>query len=239
MADQIICTIEGCGNAILNKTRGWCSMHYQRWQKYGDPSIVKNDRHAGPTCSMTGCTNARRAKGLCAKHYDTKFREAQYAAAAENRHSKHGTINDLAIADAAYIAGLIDADGTVTVTMSAIAPLPKPLILVVNSNYPLILWLQNMIGAGCSYLTKTKPTRPDQDKSNWNSVHRYQVTGWKAIALLEKVRPFMRVKAMQADLLMGLSLRGRDFPKSASSDQMAASISIGAEIRRMNRRGIK
>lgn len=33
------CSIEGCNNPV--KTRGWCGMHYHRWQRYGDPLIVK------------------------------------------------------------------------------------------------------------------------------------------------------------------------------------------------------
>lgn len=33
------CTIEGCGAKIYG--RGWCSKHYQRWWKNGDPVAVK------------------------------------------------------------------------------------------------------------------------------------------------------------------------------------------------------
>lgn len=29
------CSIEGCGKPKF--TRGWCSMHYSRWQRHGDP----------------------------------------------------------------------------------------------------------------------------------------------------------------------------------------------------------
>lgn len=35
MADQALCSIEGCGKPA--KCRGWCARHYGRWQRLGDP----------------------------------------------------------------------------------------------------------------------------------------------------------------------------------------------------------
>lgn len=31
---RLPCSIDGCGKALL--ARGWCSMHYDRWRRYGD-----------------------------------------------------------------------------------------------------------------------------------------------------------------------------------------------------------
>lgn len=36
MANYRICSIPDCGKTVLN-VRGWCSKHYQRWRKHGDP----------------------------------------------------------------------------------------------------------------------------------------------------------------------------------------------------------
>ena len=34
----MVCTIEGCSSKVA--ARGWCSKHYYRWRKYGDPLAV-------------------------------------------------------------------------------------------------------------------------------------------------------------------------------------------------------
>jgi hypothetical protein len=161
--------------------------------------------------------------------------------------AEHGRIRELSDTEAAYIAGMIDADGTVTCSnrcrrdaMKGKGPaLPQPMVLVVNSNLDLIRWLLETIGAGCAYEVKTRPTRPDQVEAHWNKVHRYQLTGWKAISLVERVRPFMRVKLRQANLLTMLSVRGRDFGQTAREDQRERAIWAGGRLRVANRRGKK
>lgn len=35
MADKPLCKIEDCGKPV--RTRGWCSAHYWRWHRHGDP----------------------------------------------------------------------------------------------------------------------------------------------------------------------------------------------------------
>jgi len=32
------CSVEGCVTPV--RARGWCSAHYNRWQRYGDPTVV-------------------------------------------------------------------------------------------------------------------------------------------------------------------------------------------------------
>ena len=44
MLPHSTCSIDGCERSP--STRGWCGMHYHRWQRHGDPSVVARFRSA-------------------------------------------------------------------------------------------------------------------------------------------------------------------------------------------------
>lgn len=60
-----ICSIDWCSKPVMG--RGWCSAHYGKWRKYGDPRAVHV--HIRPRCSVVGCRAFHHAKGMCANHY--------------------------------------------------------------------------------------------------------------------------------------------------------------------------
>ena len=62
------CKIKTC-NKITRIKRGWCTTHYQRWAKWGDPMNTKVVYEHPTTCTKTGCNNEYSAKGLCKSHY--------------------------------------------------------------------------------------------------------------------------------------------------------------------------
>lgn len=151
-------------------------------------------------------------------------------------------IDEITETDIAYIAGLIDADGTVTANSGArrkdgTAGHPIAMVLIVNGNLDLIVWLKKTIGLGCAYETKTRPTRPDQNEANWNKVHRYQIIGAGAVKLLRRCRPFMRVKGRQADVCFTMPMKGVHFLRNASQSQRAAALDALRAIRGLNHRG--
>lgn len=235
MANLSICSFIGCRN-IGKLTKGLCSMHYQRLRKNGDPAISKYARVAkGTLCKHGSCAKAAHAKGYCQNHY-VQDRLAESRSAVGRVHAK---INPIAPTDAAYMAGMIDADGMVTLIRSPSKRLASPMVCVMNSNFGLIEWIVSVVGAGCAYETKTVPKRPDQNRENWNKVHRYQITGRKAQSLLMACRPYMKVKARQADLVIGIPMRGRDFPGLAQDAHVTLAASILAEVRMLNARGRK
>jgi hypothetical protein len=61
------CKIDGCGGA--RRARGWCSIHYCRWQRHGDPLSPIREYIAGTPCSIDGCEGVQIARGWCARHY--------------------------------------------------------------------------------------------------------------------------------------------------------------------------
>lgn len=63
------CSVEGCDKKL--KGRGWCSMHYLRWQKFGEPGAAEPMiRPRGPAvCAIDGCDDPARARGWCSTHY--------------------------------------------------------------------------------------------------------------------------------------------------------------------------
>lgn len=69
MSERTCCVIEDgkvCGRPV--EGRGWCSMHYQRWQNNGDPLISKRPRQQ-PVCTEPDCGKPSYQKSRCLKHY--------------------------------------------------------------------------------------------------------------------------------------------------------------------------
>jgi hypothetical protein len=69
---ETTCKLEGCEGAKAQL--GWCTMHYQRFKKYGDPGPVGPYRRRAHTgiCEVEGCERQYKGHGLCDMHIRRK-----------------------------------------------------------------------------------------------------------------------------------------------------------------------
>jgi hypothetical protein len=63
-----ICSIPDCTKPVHKKS--WCTTHYARWYKHGDPNWATSRIPTGAICSIAGCSAPQKSsKGWCRKHY--------------------------------------------------------------------------------------------------------------------------------------------------------------------------
>lgn len=68
MPAERLCSAEGCDKPAFR--RSYCSMHYSRLLRHGDPSIKSKPKvMTEKRCSVNGCSNPHYGKGWCKKHY--------------------------------------------------------------------------------------------------------------------------------------------------------------------------
>lgn len=66
MSDAV-CSVEGCERQV--NTRNFCSAHYQRFRKHGDPTFGRLLNEPAHPCLVEGCERRARSRGWCPTHY--------------------------------------------------------------------------------------------------------------------------------------------------------------------------
>lgn len=73
------CLVKGCPEP--HDSKGFCSDHYYRWKRYGDPLVSRRAKKGSgsvtpagyrriPACSVDECTREFYGRGLCKYHYN-------------------------------------------------------------------------------------------------------------------------------------------------------------------------
>jgi hypothetical protein len=137
--------------------------------------------------------------------------------------------------DLAYLAGLIDGEGTITIgriTRPGLRYQAK--LLLVNTDLHLVEHAQTVTGVGIIYRSKADQT--GVIPANWNPVHRWQVVARQACAAIQLVRPYLVAKADLADLVLSMPTRskGRGPNDAAILIEQARIFEL---VRDLNRRG--
>jgi len=115
-----------------------------------------------------------------------------------NRYKKTRTLSR---EDAAYIAGLIDGEGTIALSRKHRQDNRQLAISIANTETALLEFVRNATGVG--KITRKRIAHPEHTPSM-----TYVVTNRQALALLSQIAPYLRsYKARRADLVLEHYLR--------------------------------
>lgn len=98
--------------------------------------------------------------------------------------------------EAAYIAGIIDGEGTITLTRTHRGENRRPVVSISSTELPLLTYIRSVIGAG-------RITGKVRSQAHHSPSYTYYITSRQALTLLARVRPFLRTyKFKRACLLV-------------------------------------
>lgn len=104
-------------------------------------------------------------------------------------------MTDYATSDLAYLAGIVDGEGSITLHMRAMGSL-RVRLYVGNTSTLLIDWLHEHFAGEVSWNVHKNPDRP----ARWKQLHHWRIDGDGAIALIAELIPLLVVKRAIAEL---------------------------------------
>ncbi len=125
---------------------------------------------------------------------------------AEIKHQRQAIANykkvkKLSREDAAYIAGIIDGEGTISLTRKHRGEHWQLVISISNTELPLLKYVKKAIGAG-------RITNKRTYQSHHTPSVTYAISNRQALTVLEQVRPYLRTyKAKRAELILRSYIR--------------------------------
>jgi hypothetical protein len=110
------------------------------------------------------------------------------------------TVNALDPASAAYIAGLVDGEGTITLTRLHASENRRLVLSISNNDLQLLTFVLSRVGAG--KITRKRTYRPQHAPA-----FAYQLSGRQALSILQSIAAYLRsYKARRARLALATYL---------------------------------
>lgn len=146
-------------------------------------------------------------------------------------------MNTLTEAGTAYVAAMIDGEGTITISrVKNYGKRPgymyRPVVNVTNSHAGLIGFLRSLTGVGIVYQNNITPK-----KENWSPIHRWQVSMAEARELLPVIAPYLVIKRELARVIMQLQPIPIKTTHAERIPLREAQHALWERIRAMNKRG--
>ena len=127
--------------------------------------------------------------------------------------------------DLAYLAGIIDGEGSVFPTRRRDRPGTYELkVSITNTNPILVVWLSDTFGFG---------VYPQEGRGNCKSSWVCALYSDKAVSLLRSVLPFMKLKVEQAKIV--IAMREIQLRHGAAHPALAT---LADRVTQLNRRGV-
>jgi LAGLIDADG-like domain len=98
--------------------------------------------------------------------------------------------------EAAYVAGIIDGEGTITLTRTHRGENRRPVVSISSTELQLLTYVRSVVGAG-------RITRKMRTREHHSPSFAYCITSRQALQLLRRAAPFLRTyKSARASLLL-------------------------------------
>ena len=127
----------------------------------------------------------------------------------------------------AYIAGIIDGEGTVTLSRAHANETPSPKVSVANNSLPLLKWIKDKAGSG---VIITRSQREPQHGIQYV----LDISDNAALELLAEIKGYLIIKKSHADLLVSrykaVTSRNGRYTKKLLAEKME----LVSEIRKLN-----
>ena len=132
----------------------------------------------------------------------------------------------------AYLAGLIDGEGSVTLSRTHKNEMPSPQLTITNTNLSLLEWVRRV--SGCGKIIHRSRRRP-----NHKLVYMWCVGKTdKCLDALQTVWPYLRIKRRQARLLLTRYKAMTPRNGKYTAVVLRKKLQLVADIRALNRRSI-
>jgi hypothetical protein len=115
----------------------------------------------------------------------------------------------------AYIAGIIDGEGSIQIYQSSTGHFLCR-VCIYNTSKPLFAWLESKL---LRAFYSTEDTHEEHKDWSW-----MMFSGKRAKELIETVRPYMIVKALQADVLLDFPMTKNGVRKLTAEEELQQAI---------------
>lgn len=128
----------------------------------------------------------------------------------------------------AYLTGIVDGEGTVTLTKHRKNETHTPNVIVANNNLGLLKWIKSKVGG---LIVSKKTYKPHHQKS-----YAWSVRQDRAIRLLNEIKQYLIIKKPQAELITTCYKAVTHRAGKYTPEMLAKKNKLVAKIRKLNQR---